>query len=117
MEKFALGNRIRDSRKARGLPSEALAELCGVGAVHIRKIEARTKLPSISLFVKLCNVLRVSSKFLLQDSVECDTVDLHGTWDDRLKRLPADQADFVRTLLETSFSYFNGVAGSKTQKV
>lgn len=113
MEKLVLGNRIHDARKARGLTSEKLAELCGVGAVHIRKIEAGTKLPSMPLFVKLCNTLKVSSKFLLHDSVQSDTIDLHGTWDDRIKQLPADQADFVKTLLETSVSYFNGIAGSR----
>lgn len=79
MDQFSLGNRIRETRTARGLTSEALAELCGVGAVHIRKIEAGTKLPSMPLFVKLCNALKVSSKFLLQDSVESDVIDLHGT--------------------------------------
>ena len=115
MEKLSLGNRIRDARKARGLTSEELAELCGIGAVHIRKIETGTKLPSMPLFVKICNALKVSSKFLLQDSVESDTIDLHGTWDDRIKQLPVDQADFVRTLLETSFSYFNGLAGAKNK--
>lgn len=109
MEKFALGNRIRDARKARGLTSEELAELCGIGAVHIRKIEAGTKLPSMPLFVKLCNALKVSSKFLLQDSVENDVIDLHGTWDDSLKRLPADQSNFVKELLDITFSYFHDV--------
>ncbi len=49
MDQFSLGNRIRETRTARGLTSEALAELCGVGAVHIRKIEAGTKLPSVAL--------------------------------------------------------------------
>ncbi|WP_322176519.1 hypothetical protein [Acutalibacter caecimuris] len=56
------------------------------------------------------NALKVPSKFLLQDSVESDTIDLHGTWGDKMKQLPADQSNFVKDLLDITFSYLHDAA-------
>lgn len=69
MNIIALGHRIREQRKKCGLTSEQLAEQCDVGAVHIRKIESGVKVPSLNLFVKLCNSLRISPECLLQDNL------------------------------------------------
>lgn len=69
MNLIAFGHRIREQRKKHGLTSEQLAELCDVGAVHIRKIESGVKVPSLSLFVKLCNSLHTSPEYLLQDNL------------------------------------------------
>ena len=55
MSLSTLGFRIREQRKAHGMTSEQLAELCNVGAVHIRKIESGEKTPSLNLFIRLCN--------------------------------------------------------------
>lgn len=73
MNEAALGIRIHEMRKSAGLSSDKLAELCGVGPVHIRKIESGAKLPSIRLFVRICNALHVSPEYLLQDSLEQQT--------------------------------------------
>jgi len=70
MGKKALGSCIYETRKYREISSDKLAELCDVGAVHIRKIESGMKNPSIQLFVKICNALSISPKYLLQDSLE-----------------------------------------------
>ena len=65
----ALGNRIRQARKKRGISSERLAELCDVGAVHVRKLESGAKSPSIKTFTNICNALQTSPQYLLQDSL------------------------------------------------
>ncbi len=70
MNALALGVRIHEARKHCKITSDQLAELCGVGPVHIRKIESGAKNPSISLFVKICNALHISPQYLLQDSLE-----------------------------------------------
>lgn len=72
MNPVALGHRIREQRKESGMTSEQLAELCDVGAVHIRKIESGAKAPSLNLFVKICNALHASPQYLLQDDLEAD---------------------------------------------
>lgn len=67
MKNNAFGKRINQLRKKKGYTSEQLSELCGVNAVHIRKIESGGSQPSFSLFLKICNILNVSSDFLLGD--------------------------------------------------
>lgn len=61
----SLGQRINELRKNKGLTSEQFSELCGVSAVHIRRIECGNSLPSITLFITICNVLETSSDYLL----------------------------------------------------
>ena len=70
MNSVTLGHRIREQRKGCGMTSEQLAEKCDVGAVHIRKIESGAKMPSLNLFVKLCNSLQTSPECLLQDDLK-----------------------------------------------
>lgn len=66
----ALGAKIHEIRGKQHITSDKLAELCGVGPVHIRKIESGARVPSIYLFVQICKVLHVSPEYLLQDSLE-----------------------------------------------
>ncbi len=70
MDVAGLGYRIHEVRRQAGISSDKLAELCGVGAVHIRKIESGAKVPSIRLFTRICNALKISPHYLLQDSLD-----------------------------------------------
>ena len=65
MEAHTLSKRINHRRKDQRLTSEQLAELCGVNAVHVRKIESGGGLPSFALFIRLCNALKTSADLLL----------------------------------------------------
>lgn len=60
-----LGKRLNKIRKLKGITSEKLSELCDVNAVHIRLIESGNRMPSLSLLIKICNVLEVSADYLL----------------------------------------------------
>ena len=72
MEKstFHLGKRINLARKDRGLTAERLSELCSINATYLRQIEGGAKIPSLPVFIDLCNALEVSPAYLLQDSVK-----------------------------------------------
>lgn len=67
MDKKLLGKRINTARKDRGLTSEKLSELCDINATYLRQIESGAKLPSLPLFVCLCEKLRTSPSYLLAD--------------------------------------------------
>ena len=69
MDKKALGRRINQVRKERGLTGEKLAERCCINATYLRQIEGGTKLPSLPIFVSLCDALKVSPNYLLQDTL------------------------------------------------
>lgn len=65
MDKKLLGKRINTARKERGWTSERLAEACSINATCLRQIEAGTKIPSLPVFVSLCEALNVSPTYLL----------------------------------------------------
>lgn len=65
MDKKLLGKRINTARKERGWISERLAEACSINATYLRQIEAGTKIPSLPVFVSLCEALNVSPTYLL----------------------------------------------------
>ena len=67
MDKTLLGKRINTARKERGLTSERLSEACGINATYLRQIESGAKVPSLQVFVLLCQALRVSPTYLLPD--------------------------------------------------
>lgn len=64
-----LGRRVNAARKDRGITSERLAELCNVNATYMRQIESRAKVPSLPVFISICNELKVSPSYLLADMV------------------------------------------------
>ena len=65
MDKKLLGKRINTARKERGWTSERLAEACSINATYLRQIEAGTRIPSLPVFVSLCEALNVSPTYLL----------------------------------------------------
>lgn len=67
MDRVLLGNRIRTARKDAGLTGEQLSEICDINAAYLRQIECGAKMPSLPLFVQLCEALNVSPSYLLAD--------------------------------------------------
>lgn len=76
MENRVFGQKINEIRKSKRITSERLAEMCDVNAGHIRQIEAGIRLPSLKLFICICNSLKVSPEYLLsQDLNEYEKFD------------------------------------------
>ncbi len=98
---LSLGARIHSARRQQGITSNRLAELCKVGAVHIRKIESGAKLPSIQTFVLICNALHTSPQYLLQDSLEFDDFDTQMQLIQKIGQLPTAQMELAESLIDT----------------
>lgn len=69
MNKKYFGKRIQLARKEQKLTSEKLAELCSINSVYMRKIEAGEKVPSMAVFLKICEVLKVTPNYLLAETL------------------------------------------------
>ena len=67
MDKKLLGKRINLARKDIGLTSEKLSEACNINATYLRQIESGAKMPSLPVFVSLCENLKVSPSYLLAE--------------------------------------------------
>lgn len=70
MDKKLFGRKLNMARKDRGLTSEKLSEACGLNATYLRQIEGGTKVPSLPVFVLLCQKLKVSPSYLLSETFE-----------------------------------------------
>ena len=70
MNKKLFGKKLNMARKDRGLTSEKLSEICGLNATYLRQIEGGTKIPSLPVFVLLCQKLKVSPSYLLSETFE-----------------------------------------------
>ena len=95
-----LGKRINAVRKARGLTSDKLSELCNINATYLRQIEGGTKMPSLPVFIDICKALRISPDYLLQDELtenEISTIrEVERLWKDA----PPQKQELVLTMIK-----------------
>jgi len=69
MNNISLGQRIRESRKEKGLTQEQLAEMADIGVIYLSEIERGKKMPSLKILCRIIDVLDVSSDYLLRDLI------------------------------------------------
>jgi len=104
LNKTAFGRKLNAIRRDHQISSEKLSELCGVNAVFIRQIENATRLPSLPVFVRICNSLKVSPSFFLVDSLLWDEEDKIAALDKKLRGLSPHQFsavfDTINTLID-----------------
>ena len=60
-----IGMRIKQKRIEKRLTQEQLSEMIGVGASHMSHMESGKTVPSMEVFITLCNVLGCSADELL----------------------------------------------------
>lgn len=86
MEKNGLGRRINEVRKDKGLTADRLSEMCNINATYLRQIEGGVKMPSLPVFIDICNALKISPDYLLQDELEENEVstirEIEALWKD-----------------------------------
>ena len=84
METKGLGKRINMVRKDRGFTADRLSELCSINATYLRQIEGGVKMPSLPVFINICNALKISPDYLLRDALEdnevCEIRELSELW-------------------------------------
>jgi transcriptional regulator with XRE-family HTH domain len=64
-----IGERIKNKRKELGLTQEKLADMAYIGVQHLSKIENGKAMFSLSCLVSLANALKITTDYLLMDSV------------------------------------------------
>ena len=70
MDYWELGRRVRQQRTMCGLTQEELAEKSGISCSFVGHIERGEKKFSIGTLVALCNAMKISPNYLLQDSLD-----------------------------------------------
>lgn len=107
MKESSLGKRINAVRKRRGLTSEQMAEKCHINANYLRQIECGAKIPSLPVFVDICNVLSISPNYLLNGMYGTNEVsdirELEALWRSVSPERRAMAVAMVKTVLEFEY--------------
>ncbi len=86
MNKKAFGKRIQKVRKSRGLTARMLAEMISIDDTFLRQIEGGRALPSLPVFISICNALEASPDYFLRDSITTNELtkceELLKMWED-----------------------------------
>lgn len=105
MERMGLGKRINTARKDSGFTADKLSELCNINATYLRQIEGGTKIPSLPVFISICNALQISPNYLLQDELVLNEIskikELEALWE---SVTPGKQALAI-SMIETALKY------------
>lgn len=104
MEVQGLGKRINMVRKNKGFTSDKLSELCNINATYLRQIEGGAKVPSLPVFISICNALEISPDYLLRDVLKdneiCKIRELADLWDSASPSQQEIAVAMLRAVLE-----------------
>lgn len=104
MDKAILGERIRQARQRKGLSRHALAQMAQIGQIYLGEIERGLKMPSLSSFVKLIEVLEVSADYVLRDVLSSGQVYVYDDLTQKLQNLTPRQRKAAADILEAYLS-------------
>lgn len=100
MEFKAGGRNIQRLRKQRKLTQEELAEICGLTANSISRIECGSLFPALDTVIAICNALNTTSDSILAQYIQADSGLRWTHLSDKLSTLPAAKQDKIEIILE-----------------
>lgn len=101
MDKILLGKRIKEARISKGYTQEQLAKKVGTAIIYLSEIERGFKSPSLTMFVKLAEVLEVSADALLRDDLDTGKTFIYNQITTKLESLTPKQRIACVELIET----------------
>ena len=110
MDSKNIGKKIREYRKKSNLTLEKFAELLDLSTTHIGNIERGSKTPTLETFIKIVNVLNVSSDVLIADKLNTKNEIKLTEISNILEELPDNEKeralDLFFSILNQFFEYF-----------
>lgn len=106
MDKKLLGQKINLARKDRGLTSEKLSEICNINATYLRQIESGAKVPSLPVFVSLCQALKVSPSYLLAELLPDPEIQEMDSLLELWKTATPSQIKLINSMIRSALDHF-----------
>lgn len=107
MDYYAIGQRIRKIRKAKGISQEILAEKAGISTTHMSHIEtANTKL-SLPVFVAIAETLEVPTDLLLYEEPQNNISIVSKQITDTLDSCTPTQAKIIADIVKATKESFD----------
>ena len=107
MDYYAIGQRIRKIRKARGLSQEQLSEMVGISVTHMSHIETGNTKLSLPVLVDLANALEVRTDDLLYDKVTAERSTATDTIVQLLEACTTQQLRVIEDLVKAAKAYLS----------
>lgn len=104
MDKKLLGRKLNMARKDCGLTSEKLSEACGLNATYLRQIEGGTKIPSLPVFVLLCQKLKVSPSYLLSETLDSSDMQEMDVLFELWQKATPTQLKLISAMVKSAFN-------------
>ena len=97
----ALGLKIREMRKSRGLSQERLSEMVGISPNYLSRVETfNGGVISLPTLVKICNALSVSMDYMLSDTLNLTDTDILS-----LNALPEEDRQYLTAIIKEFLKY------------
>ena len=109
VDKIEIGKNVRAARERKNFIRDDLAELCGVSRSTIENIENGNRLPSVSVFVELCNKLQVPPGYILGRNIKPVEKKTYSKEDllMRLEECTENQVNIMMDIMETTRRYMD----------
>lgn len=111
LNRISFGKRLKAFRKEQDVTSEKLAEMCDISPTFVRQIESAYKLPSLPMFVRMCNELKVAPNFFLADSLTWNGEEEIAALGDKLRTLSPNQYAAVMAIVNTLIDNISMLGG------
>ena len=107
MDYYAIGQRIRNYRKAKGLSQEQLAEIVDISTTHMSHIETGNTKLSLQVFADLAEALQVSVDSLLYDVNSNSKQQAYQEITDILDQCTPAHAQALKEIISSTWSAIN----------
>lgn len=100
MIEILIGDRIRETRKRKGLTQEQLAEIADISATFLGEIERNKKLPGLYIFTRIVMALDVSADYILRDILPSGQPYVDDETVKRLRRLSPKHRKIINEIID-----------------
>ena len=107
MDYYAIGQRIRKYRKAKGLSQEQRAEIVDISTTHMSHIETGNTKLSLQVFVDLAEALQVNVDSLLTDVNMTNKQQTYQEIMDILDQCTPAQAQALKEIISSTWNAIN----------
>lgn len=94
-----VGKRIRSARKSKNLTQDELAEKTNISSKFVSNIEQNRSTFSVDTLVDICNVLEVTTDYVLLDSVYASKEMMMDEIADKLKKCSTKNIRLISSLI------------------
>ncbi len=100
MDAAKIGQRIQQTRKARGMTQSQLAAKVDISTKYMSNIECGDKVPKFETFVAIANALEVDANTLLVDVLTVSSVIISSEITEKLMKLSPFEQRKVKRLVD-----------------